>query len=401
MIDKLKLKFVMINMLIISIILFISMGILYYSTSNDLKQRSINMMENIITNPYKLKVIEEHSDEIGLPYFAVLLDSSGKIENVIGGYYDLSNIDLLQGFIDEVMDSNKTIGELHDVNLRYLYSQSSENNRIVFSDISNEKAILKSLLNTCIRIYMLSFAAFLVISILLAKWAVKPVQQAWEQQKQFIADASHELKTPLTVITTNAELLENAKYHENDIHIFSNNILNMSKQMRILLERMIELAKGDIQAKTKNDQIDMSKLIFDGILPYEAIFFEKNLDLQYHIEENIKIKGDVLQIKQILDILLDNALKYSTIPGMVEVSLKKQNKKYCVLVVSNTGEKISLEQSKLIFQRFYRADYAHTCKGSVGLGLAIAKNIVMNHKGKIWVESDNDLNSFFVKLPLS
>ena len=145
----------------------------------------------------------------------------------------------MQGFIDEVMDSNKTIGELHDVNLRYLYSQSSENNRIVFSDISNEKAILKSLLNTCIRIYMLSFAAFLVISILLAKWAVKPVQQAWEQQKQFIADASHELKTPLTVITTNAELLENAKYHENDIHIFSNNILNMSKQMRILLERMI------------------------------------------------------------------------------------------------------------------------------------------------------------------
>ena len=170
-------------------------------------------MENIITNPYKLKVIEEHSDEIGLPYFAVLLDSSGTIENVIGGYYDLSNIDLLQGFIDEVMDSNKTIGELHDVNLRYLYSQSSENNRIVFSDNSNEKAILKSLLNTCIRIYILSFAAFLVISILLAKWAVKPVQQAWEQQKQFIADASHELKTPLTVITTNAELLENAIYH--------------------------------------------------------------------------------------------------------------------------------------------------------------------------------------------
>lgn len=401
MIDKLKLKFVMINMLIISIILFISMGILYYSTSNDLKQRSINMMENIITNPYKLKAIEEHSDEIGLPYFAVLLDSDGTIEDVIGGYYDLSNTDLLQDFIDEAIDSDKSIGELQDVNLRYLYSQSTENDCIVFSDLSNEKAVLKSLLNTCIWIYILSFGAFLVISILLAKWAVKPVQRAWEQQKQFIADASHELKTPLTVITTNAELLENAKDHENDVHVFSSNILNMSKQMRILLERMIELAKGDIQTKTKNEQIDMSKLIFDGILPYEAIFFEKNLDLQYHIEENIEIKGDVLQIKQVLDILLDNALKYSTIPGRVEVSLKKQNKKYCVLAVSNTGEKISREQSELIFQRFYRADYAHTCKGSFGLGLAIAKNIVMNHKGKIWVESEQDFNSFFVKLPLA
>ena len=401
MIDKLKLKFVIINMLIISIILFISMGILYYSTSDDLKQRSINMMDNINKNPYKLKIIEEHSDEISLPYFAVLLDSSGNIENVIGGYYDLSNIDLLQDIIDEVIESGKTIGELHGVNLRYLYSQSSENCRIVFSDTSNEKAVLKSLLNTCIWIYILSFAAFLVINVLLARWAVKPAQKAWEQQKQFIADASHELKTPLTVITTNAELLENSKYNENDIHIFSNNILNMSKQMRVLLERMIELAKGDIQTKTKNDQIDMSKLIFDGILPYEAIFFEKNLDLQYNIEENIKINGDILQIKQILDILLDNALKYSTVPGSVDVSLKKQNKKYCILVVSNTGEKISLEQSKLIFQRFYRADYAHTQKGSFGLGLAIANNIVINHKGKIWVESNNDLNSFFVKLPLA
>ena len=401
MIDKLKLKFVIINMLIISIILFISMGILYYSTSDDLKQRSINMMDNINKNPYKLKIIEEHSDEISLPYFAVLLDSNGDIENVIGGYYDLSNIDLLQDIIDEVIESGKTIGELHGVNLRYLYSQSSENCRIVFSDTSNEKAVLKSLLNTCIWIYMLSFAAFLVINVLLARWAVKPVQKAWEQQKQFIADASHELKTPLTVITTNAELLENSKYNENDIHIFSNNILNMSKQMRVLLERMIELAKGDIQTKTKNDQIDMSKLILDGILPYEAIFFEKNLDLQYNIEENIKINGDILQIKQILDILLDNALKYSTVPGSVDVSLKKQNKKYCILAVSNTGEKISLEQSKLIFQRFYRADYSHTQKGSFGLGLAIAKNIVINHKGKIWVESNNDLNSFFVKLPLA
>lgn len=401
MIKKLKFKFVAINMLIISVILLISMGVLYYSTCDDFKQRSINMMESISINPYKLKVIEEHSEEIRLPYFAVLLDADGNLERVIGGYYDLSDKVLLENMIHEVMESDETIGELHDVNLRYMYSKSDEDCRIVFSDISNEKAMLENLLYTCIWIYLISFAAFLAISILLAKWAIKPVQEAWEQQKQFIADASHELKTPLTVITTNAELLENSRYNENDMHIFSSNILNMSNQMRVLLERMIELAKGDVQTSVPHEKLDMSKLILDSILPYEAVFFEKNLNFQYDIEENITVNGDTLQIRQVLDILLDNALKYAIVPGMVGVSLKKQNKKYCVLSVSNTGEKITSEQRKLIFQRFYRMDRAHTQKGSFGLGLAIAKNIVFHHKGKIWVESENGLNTFFVKLPMA
>lgn len=301
MIKKLKWKFVAINMFIISIILFVSFGILYYSTSNDMKQKNINMMQGIINNPFKLKIIENHSEEIRLPYFAVLLNNDKVINNVIGNYYDLSNIDLLESIVDKVVNSNKSVGELQDVNLRYLYSETNKNYYcIVFSDTSSEKAVLKNLISTCIVIYILSFIIFLIISILLARWAVNPVKQAWEQQKQFIADASHELKTPITVITTNAELLENTKYNENDIHIYSNNILNVSKQMKILLERMIELARGDIETKTQHNKINMSKLVFDEILPYEAVFFENNIDLKYTIDENIMVNGDIIQEKKFL-----------------------------------------------------------------------------------------------------
>lgn len=274
MIKKLRRKFIVINMLIISVILLISLGILCYSTGRDLKKKSINMMENIIINPFKLKVIEEHSDEVRLPYFAVLLDSQNEVDDIIGGYYDLSDVAFLEEVVQGIVNSGEGIGELENMNLRYLYKETPKYSRIVFSDTSSEKSALRNLLNTCLGTYILSFAAFLGISVLLAKWAVRPVETAWEQQKQFIADASHELKTPLTVITTNAELLENSGTNERDVRIFSGNILNMAEQMRVLLERMIELAKGDMETGIKYSKVNLSKLIMDGILPYEAVFFE-------------------------------------------------------------------------------------------------------------------------------
>lgn len=177
--------------------------------------------------------------------------------------------------------------------------------------------------------------------------------------------------------------------------------MNMAEQMRVLLERMIELAKGDMETGIKYSKVNLSKLIMDGILPYEAVFFENDLNLEYKIEEQITVNGDPVQLRQILDILLDNALKYSGVPGKTDVLLKKQNKKFCILTVSNTGERLTDEQLKLVFQRFYRTDCAHTKKGSFGLGLAIAQNIAVNHRGKIWAESDEGINSFCVRLPMA
>lgn len=241
---------------------------------------------------------------------------------------------------------------------------------------------------------------FLGISIQLSKWAVKPVDLAWKQQRQFVADASHELKTPLTVIITNAELAQSPEYDDESRHRFLSSILTMSRQMRSLIEKMLELARADDSDSKRNfDIVDFSRLVSNALLPFEPVFFEKGLKLETRLDKNIKVLGEESQLCQVVDVLLDNAQKYSKDGGTTWVTLKKTGKKRCLLAVANEGEGISPEEAKNIFKRFYRGDKARSRTGSFGLGLSIAESIVTGHRGKIWVESSNEINCFYVELP--
>lgn len=258
---------------------------------------------------------------------------------------------------------------------------------------------MSNLLRNCIFIGVACFLAFLGISYLLAGWVVKPVDKAWRQQRQFIADASHELKTPLTVIMTNAELLQNADYDEISHSAFSSSILVMARQMRELVEQMLELARTDsVQSDAAFSSFDLSRLVSDATLPFEPVFFEKGLTLYTNIAENILISGNPAQLQQVLDILLDNAQKYSGENAAAWVNLQRHGKGHCLLTVANEGEGIPLQDLNNLFKRFYRADQARSRTGSFGLGLSIAESIVKLHKGKIWAESKNGINTFFVEL---
>ena len=235
---------------------------------------------------------------------------------------------------------------------------------------------------------------FFVISIFLANWAVKPVEEAWNKQKQFIADASHELKTPLTVITTNAELIK-SEADNADKNKFTDNILVMSRQMRGLVESMLEIARLDNgNIKKEFAVFDLSETISDAALPFEALFFEKEQNFTTDIEEGIKINGNAEQVKQVVDILLDNANKYASVKSDVKLILKKQGRNQCRLSVTNDGENIPEEELKNIFKRFYRGDKTRQMNNSYGLGLSIAESIVKEHSGKIFAESKNGKNTF-------
>ncbi len=139
-------------------------------------------------------------------------------------------------------------------------------------------------------------------------------------------------------------------------------------------------------------------MVCDAILPFEPVFFEKGLTLTVQVEEGIHSTGAVVQLRQIVEILLDNASKYCKDFGAAWISLKRQGKRHCVLSVTNEGEEIQTEELKNIFKRFYRADKARNQSGSFGLGLSIAQNIVKQHRGRIWAESKNGMNSFYVLL---
>ena len=359
------------------------------------------MMERIASQPFQMNAPGELGEDVRLPFFTLQLGPHGELLDASGGYYDLSDDAFLGGLAQAAAASPRRLGVLEEYNLRYYRSDAPMSRFLVFADISSERATLDGLRRTCLLIGGLSFLAFLWVSVLLSKWAVRPVERAWQKQRQFVSDASHELKTPLTVIMTNAELLQGREDDRESQVQFSSNILTMSRQMRALVEQMLELARADSgQGKTDLRPVDLSTLVADALLPFEPVFFEQGLELSSQIDDGITVHGDPGRLKEVLDILLDNARKYTEPSGTVSVYLERWGHYRCRLTVSNPGTPLSEAEQKDIFKRFYRADPARSRNGSFGLGLAIAKCITAEHHGRIWAESIGGYNHFFVELPI-
>ena len=242
------------------------------------------------------------------------------------------------------------------------------------------------------------FKGFLGLSLLLARWAVGPVARAWERQREFVADASHELKTPLTVILSNAQLLAEADGDAALRERLTSNILAMSARMRGLVEDLLELARVDTGPQAQDMQVlDLSRLTAEALLPFEPLFYERGLTLESELEPGIRVRGSAAQLTQCVGILLDNACKYASEHGHALVRLRRQGRRACLLSVENSGEPLSAREQRDIFKRFYRADRSRT-GGSFGLGLAIARGIAGAHRGRIWAEAFEGGNRFCLRL---
>ncbi len=400
MLKKLRIKFVLINMLIVTVMLSAVFGFVYHFTRVSLEDESISMMQSIADDPLYLMDISEQGGGVRLPYFILKINSRGELIAAGGGYYDLSDKNFLEELLRKALLSEKSVGIINEYNLRFYRTAANSGVSIVFADITSEKSTLLSLLRILLLIGGGAFLIFFGISVALAHWAIKPVETAWQQQRQFVADASHELKTPLTVIMTNAELLQSPDYDEQSRSGFAASILVMSKQMRGLVEQLLELARADSgQNLPPFERFDFSSAVKNAILPFEPVFFEKGIELSSDIQDGIFINGDKEHLRQVLEIFLDNAQKYASVPGSANVKLERCGKNRCRLCVANTGEAIAPEDLKNIFKRFYRADKARSRDGSFGLGLSIAESVVLRHHGKPWAESKNGMNTFFAELP--
>ena len=398
MLRKLRLKFVIINMAIVTAMLCVIFGLIYHSTRVDLEQENLNMMRAIASFPALDRPgrPDEPPEEVRLPYFTLQIGEDGAVSAFGGGYYDLSDTEFLQELADEVRRTPGDTGVLEDYNLRFCRVATPLGERLVFSDISSERATLDGLLRTCLLIGLLSFGAFLILSLLLARWAVKPVERAWRQQRQFVADASHELKTPLAVITTNAELLQNGEETGPAGHI-----LSTARQMRTLVEGLLELARADGGgAEAPMERVDWSALVEEAVLPFEPVFFERGLALSPRVQPGLAVWGRAGQLRQVVDVLLDNAQKYALAPSTVYLHLDRTRHDRCLLMVENRADPLSPQELEDIFKRFYRTDKARGGEGSFGLGLPIAKQIVAAHRGRIWAESREGRVRLCVELPL-
>jgi signal transduction histidine kinase len=279
--------------------------------------------------------------------------------------------------------------------------------RIAFIDRTPLQRTLHNLLIIFVSVGGVSLVVLFFISLYFANRTVAPIKEVFEKQRQFIADASHELKTPLAVIKTNASLvLSNQEEVVSSQVKWLEYILFQADRMTRLLEEMLSLSRLDYsdsktEIKKVHSSFDLSDAVRGSALSFEGFMYEKSIAFETSITPGINFTGDKESIKRLVDILLDNAVKHSQEGGKVFLSLNTEEDRV-ELRVSNTGEGIPPEHLDRIFERFYRIDASRSKEtGGYGLGLSIAKATVEQHNGRISVRSNPGIDTTFaVELPL-
>lgn len=398
-----KIFYTLVLILTISILSVVSI----FNIQNYLEQKnSINNSLNVSLNkrdrkipPAKIKERNEidNVENRNIKFmdsviYTVLLDDNDNILDVINHSNNgVSNEKISELSIKILKDKKiktRYIGCLYLSDYSYSYLKGDT---LVIFDNSKIKKSLQLSLEMSILIFSILELLIIIGSRYLTSWLIKPVKESFDKQKQFIADASHELKTPLSVIVASSEAIDidekNSKWLKN--------IEYETNRMNLLISKLLSLAKSEQRKKVRLVNNNLSKIVELSLLTFEGRAYEKDIKFNYDIEDNIFMLMDEDSIKELVEILLDNAIKHSKKKGTINLSLKKDGQ--IILLVENEVEAIPKGEEEKIFERFYRVDKARSRKDNrYGLGLAIAKNIVLLHKGKIKASSMDGITTFQV-----
>lgn len=292
--------------------------------------------------------------------------------------------------ISQTANSRGSIGVLS-----YYKSVRRKGIFVAFVNNSIQKSYYHTLFYTMLTFGLIGLMILLILSIWLSRWLIAPVEKAFQKQQQFLSDASHELKTPITIISSNADALEREIGESKWIEY----IKNETKRLTGLVTDLLQLTTSNFnEGNTTFTRFNLSEIVMSIVLPFEGLAYEKQISFNEHIVNNIYFMGDSGKLGQLTGILIDNALNYSDKGGEIYIILKKYRERI-ILMVTNTGQEIPLADRELVFERFYRIDEARSREtGNYGLGLAIAKSIVISHNGKISVHCKNNTTTFKVVL---
>ncbi|MCI8818941.1 MAG: HAMP domain-containing histidine kinase [Oscillibacter sp.] len=410
MIRKLRLKFVAVCMAMVTAVLAVVCLSIFAALQNNVEDLSRQVLLRVIqeaARPGGRKPeigVEIGGDKLLLPYFTVTVWPShegGHTVYVTGGTYTgLEDTAELTAILEDCLNRPEMEGLIQNYGLRYLRRENGLYWSLAFVDISMERAMLREMMGSYLGIALAAFLLLLGVSALLAWWATRPVERAWRQQRQFLSDASHELKTPLTVILSNAELLA-AQPLEGRPARWTDNILSESQQMKHLVEEMLTLARADNQQTPAAvpAEVSLSDVAEDCALAFEPVAFEAGKPLEFVPAEGVAVLGDRDRLRRLVSILLDNAIKYGADGGTINLTLERTDRQ-ARLTVANPGEPIPAQQLPRLFERFYRADASRGEQSGFGLGLSIAAVIAREHKGTLRAESDAESTRFIFTMPL-
>ena len=325
-------------------------------------------------------------------FYTVAVSYDGDILEIKNESPTVYTDDDLEKLAEQIIKSNRTEGT--ENNLAFYKTDKDGYTLVTFKDntVINEGAM--TLFRYTLIFGGVALILFFFLSMFLARKIVNPLEESYHKQRQFISDAGHELKTPVSVVSANAELLS----REIGDNTWLKNIQYENDRMGMLVTQLLDLARTE-NVPPQMEHIDFSRLVAGETLPFESVAFEKGLVLNTNITSNIGVVGNSAGLKQIVSILLDNAIRHSKEQGEVWLTLTKEHG-FTKLSVINKGDAIPVEQREQIFERFYRVDTARNGEDKhYGLGLAIAKAIVTSHKGHIGVQCFDGFVEFTVCIP--
>ena len=413
MFRKSKWKIVAAIMSALIVFLLGTLAVIYISSYRDVSSRNRKMLERYT----QLYILNNHPEELRPPgmsvpahrpagprfedtptfqlstfYSVAVSNGDGSVLAVENSGREIYTDEELREYAQQIIDSGKSGGTKD----RLIYAAVDKGHYTLVAFMDN--TIMQDSMTTLFR-YTLIFGGMAIVvlffvAIYSANRIVRPLEESYQKQKQFISDAGHELKTPVSVVSANADMLQ----REIGENRWLNNIQYENTRMGALVTQLLELARTENVTPEMMD-VDLGRIVMGEALPFETVIFENGLKLQCDVAENLCVVGNAAQLSQLASILLDNAIRHSRAGGTIHIDLHKE-KTHAVLAVSNEGEAIPDEQQKHLFDRFYRVDEARTGGDNrYGLGLAIAKAIVTAHHGRISVSCRDGIIVFTAVIP--
>lgn len=419
MFKRLRNRFLAINMVILSVLFVGAFAVTYIFTYNNTQQDIHMRLEHILREPRGFQKnqpewLEENkkpdwppevpNKRMQMPKlsvdFVLELDQDGNLLEV-QSVFDIDDA-VYQEAAQYAGTSEKDGGKIRSEDTLWQFRRipTTEGVRVAFLDVSAEYGVLARLMIVFGIVSLLSLLLIFFICLFFANRAIRPIEEAWEKQKRFIADASHELKTPLTTINANVDVLLTQPV-STEQEKWLRYIKGETERMTKLTNDLLYLARMEAEETLDSEVVLLSEIVAQTVLAEEAVAFEKQIMMEEEIEENLFVAGSRDKIRQLLLILLDNAVKYAEEGGNIRIRLRREER-HALLMVYNSGDSLEADECKKIFDRFYRSDDARDRKnGGYGLGLSIAGAIVSHMKAEIWAEGAGDGTKFFVRIPLA
>ena len=418
MFSRSRKKIILSIMLSLILLLALTLSVIMLASYREIRQRDSEMLERYV----ETYVLDPHSGTEELPgsrekdrdipeprpdpgdppwdfrpdyqlstFYSVALAEDGSVLAVDNGERAIYEEDELGRVAQELLAEGRQSGRKG--NLSYRISQRPDYTLVAFMDNTVTEGSMQTLLHNVLIVGGTAIVVLFFLSLYLSKRIIRPLEENDRQQKQFISDASHELKTPVAVIGANAELLER-ELGENE---WLANIRYENERMGGLVKQLLDLSRAE-NAETPMELVDFSRVVNGESLAFESLAFDQGKMIRSEIENGILVNGNRAQLTQLVSVLLDNAIRHST-GSEIELSLRRQAHT-AVLSVVNDGDAIPPEKLAHLFDRFYRVDEARNSEGQhYGLGLSIARAVAEKHGGSMEVSCSDGKIRFTAALP--